>query len=223
MKKKNIKDLFDRMDDWRHLPKYQLERRADLFFALYLKDVLEIKGFDIEDKIIPEFPVRKALILGEDHQHKNYSYNIDYVAISRDGKKAILIELKTDLGSKRKKQDDYLTIAVNVGLNRLLEETLKICEATKAKEKYYNLLKLLESLGLITGLEEKKNMIANYKAAINNIRVTNNIEETLLFYIQPSCEKSININFKDYIDVLEDYDDCISKSFKASLKKWANK
>jgi hypothetical protein len=31
-----IDALFDRMDTWRHFPNYQLERRADLFFASYL-------------------------------------------------------------------------------------------------------------------------------------------------------------------------------------------
>jgi hypothetical protein len=36
-----ITDLFDRLDAWRHFPNYQLERRADIFFALYLPEVLE--------------------------------------------------------------------------------------------------------------------------------------------------------------------------------------
>ena len=31
-----IAAVSDRMDAWRHLPKYQLERRSDLFFSLYL-------------------------------------------------------------------------------------------------------------------------------------------------------------------------------------------
>lgn len=35
--------LFDRMDNWRHLPSYQLERRADLIFSLYLPEVLVAK------------------------------------------------------------------------------------------------------------------------------------------------------------------------------------
>ena len=38
--------LFDRMDAW--LPNYQLERRADLFFSLYLAEALQAKlGFPI--------------------------------------------------------------------------------------------------------------------------------------------------------------------------------
>ena len=35
-----ITAIFDRMDSWRHLPGYQLERRADLLFSLYLPEAL---------------------------------------------------------------------------------------------------------------------------------------------------------------------------------------
>ena len=41
---RSIDTLFDRMDAWRHLPSYQLERRADLFFSLYLPEVLEARA-----------------------------------------------------------------------------------------------------------------------------------------------------------------------------------
>lgn len=38
--------IFNLMDSWRRLPSYQLERRADLFFALYIPQALEEKlGF----------------------------------------------------------------------------------------------------------------------------------------------------------------------------------
>jgi len=32
-----INELFDLLDDWRNLPSYQLERRADIFFAIHLE------------------------------------------------------------------------------------------------------------------------------------------------------------------------------------------
>ena len=35
-----IKRVFKLLDDWRHLPGYQFERRADIFFALFLPEVL---------------------------------------------------------------------------------------------------------------------------------------------------------------------------------------
>jgi hypothetical protein len=40
--------LFHRMDAWRHRPKYQLGRRADLFFSLYRLEEWQAKlGFPV--------------------------------------------------------------------------------------------------------------------------------------------------------------------------------
>ena len=76
-----IDTIFDRMDAWRHLPNYQLERRADLFFSLYLPEVLESKlGYSVAEHIVPEFPVRIGTIYPDIPIDK--SYKIDYVALS---------------------------------------------------------------------------------------------------------------------------------------------
>ena len=37
---KRGEDVFELLDDWRHLPAYQLERRADIYFAMYLPELL---------------------------------------------------------------------------------------------------------------------------------------------------------------------------------------
>ncbi len=61
-----INDIFGRLDNWRHLPTYQLERRADIFFSLYLSDVVgEYFGVVLEKEIIPEFPIKRDLIWPE--------------------------------------------------------------------------------------------------------------------------------------------------------------
>ena len=94
-----IDKVFDQLDQWRHLPKYQLERRADIYFAMFLPIVLQ-KHFNTEFKntIIPEFPLKKD----------NYqSQNADYFALSADCKRALLVELKTDVGSLDDDQFDY--------------------------------------------------------------------------------------------------------------------
>lgn len=52
-----INKLFDTLDDWRTLPAYQLERRADIFVAINLEKIIEHK-FSIKiDFKTPEFPV----------------------------------------------------------------------------------------------------------------------------------------------------------------------
>ena len=98
-----IYDLFNLLDDWRHLPKYQLERRADLFFALFLPDVLEQHcDTPINPLIIPEFPLKKCA--------NNGSNNVDYFALSADGKRAFFVELKTEMRSVDQSFDKGLKV-----------------------------------------------------------------------------------------------------------------
>lgn len=76
-----IETIFQRMDDWRHLPDYRLERRADLFFSLYLPAVLEAGlGYPVLAQMLPEFPVRIGTIYPDVPTHK--SYKVDYLALS---------------------------------------------------------------------------------------------------------------------------------------------
>jgi hypothetical protein len=80
-----IEQLFDLLDHWRHLPAYQLERRADILFALYLPEFLsERLGIPIRAEMIPEFPVRLGTIYPETVDN-NSSCKIDYLAFSVDG------------------------------------------------------------------------------------------------------------------------------------------
>lgn len=39
--KENIKSLFNNLKTWIEFPKYQAERRLDVFFGLYLEDILK--------------------------------------------------------------------------------------------------------------------------------------------------------------------------------------
>ena len=54
--------IFENLDCWRHLPSYQLERRVDMFFSLYLKDILEMHVGRSPVKVIPEFPLHIATL-----------------------------------------------------------------------------------------------------------------------------------------------------------------
>ncbi len=112
--------LFDLLDDYRHLPAYQLERRADIFFALYLESVIEEKFKIKPDFIFPEFPIR----IGSIHTNIeiNKSFKIDYLIFSKSSKRIFFVELKTDSNSRRDKQDWYLEKAKEVGIRELLNE-----------------------------------------------------------------------------------------------------
>ena len=130
-----INKLFDLLDDWRNLPAYQLERRADIFFAIHLDKIIEkILGTKI-DFIIPEFPVRIGELPKQDTDN-NQSFKIDYLTYSKNENKVYLIELKTDQRSRREKQDLYLKNASEIKVKGLVDGLIKIYEATKQKVKY---------------------------------------------------------------------------------------
>lgn len=143
-----VEELFDRLDDWRHLPNYQLERRADIFFSLYLTEALERKyGEEMNPVIVPEFPVRYGSVY--ENSISNQSFKVDYLVLNRDCSQAYFVELKTDAASKGEKQQANMQVAVEKDLSVLLHGLLPIYDATHAKEKYRHLFLLLEKLGLI--------------------------------------------------------------------------
>ena len=118
----DISMIFDRLDEWRHFPKYQLERRADIYFSFYIPEVLGRRyNTTAHPVIIPEFPFRKGLFPSV--YEGNDSTNVDYMAVSEAKDVAFFIELKTDMRSRRDEQDLYLTKAAAIGLRRFIGGT----------------------------------------------------------------------------------------------------
>ncbi|MHA2219407.1 MAG: hypothetical protein ACXACY_26140 [Candidatus Hodarchaeales archaeon] len=220
-----IKELFDRLDSWRNLPNYQLERRADIFFALYLPEVLEWKfGYRIQKKIIPEFPVRIGTIYP--HIKTNKSNKIDYIALSALADKAIFVELKTEGFSRRQKQDKYLLASQEVGLIRLLEGLIDIFRATQSKRKYFYLLLHLESMGLLhipTQLKEimGRPSLHGLNGVSHQIEVIANVRQSLIAYIQPNGEGPDTISFPEFANIVKKHEDPVSQRFADSLREWA--
>lgn len=137
-----IERLFHNLNDWRHLPAYQLERRADIFFSLYLKDVVEnFLQLELEDLIIPEFPLKSP--------DSNKSTKVDYALFAKDRSSVIFIELKTDKRSTRKEQVDYLFQAQKDRFQKILTGFKAIFAATNEFEKYFHLAKKMEDLGFL--------------------------------------------------------------------------
>ena len=221
-----IAELFDRMDAWRHFPNYQLERRADIFFSLYLAEVLEAKlGFAVSRELAPEFPVRIGTIYADVPIDK--SYKIDYLAMSADGTRPIFVELKTEGASRRASQDKYLVASQSVGLVALLDGLLDIYRATKAKRKYFSLLIQLERMNLIRipaslgdimagstlqGSTEASRAIEVAAAAVERPRIV---------YVQPHGDGPDAISFQEFADEVGRHSDLVSQRFAASLREWA--
>lgn len=206
--KELIDKIFSRLDLWRSLPAYQLERRADIFFSIYLDDIFRSKfGHDI-DLIIPEFPVRVGdIIINPPKQ--NQSYKIDYVAICESVRKVYLIELKTDSRSRRIKQDEYLSKVKENTIKMLVDGLIKIYCATKQKKKYNNLIDSLSKHGWIkTGDKIPVNICEDYDVEI--------------IYIQPQNPKNIEniISFNEIAAIISGRKDDITKRFIKSLNNW---
>ena len=144
-----LERVFENLGRWRHLPSYQLERRADVFFSVYLREVLEAElGVGLEEVVIPELPIKRDLVW-PDHP-SNKSVKVDYALFSRDRGVVYFVELKTDAGSRREVQDEYLERARVLGFGAVLEGLLQIVLATTAHGKYHHLTRLLADLGYLT-------------------------------------------------------------------------
>lgn len=203
-----INEIFNLLDDWRNLPAYQLERRADIFFAVHLPKIFkQIYNVTI-DVIIPEFPVRVGEV-SDKHPEINKSFKIDYVIYSKKENIVYFAELKTDQRSRRDKQDWYLESAAKIKIKGLIEGLLKIYQATNQKTKYMNLLNKVEEIGWI----KKENR--------SYMNIAGDIEPTIL-YIQPHNSEGLKsvISFDDVIKVLSDSDEDVTKRFIKSLEKW---
>lgn len=204
-----INELFDNLDSWRHLPAYQLERRADIFISIYLADIL-CQHFGVTiDGLIPEFPVRIGTIY---ENGDNKSFKIDYLARVKDSNRLYFVELKTDQSSRRDTQDQYLERARQVGFAELLEGLRQIYRATNSKKKYRCLLEELQDLGF---LHLEHNSSFEIIPAVYDIEIV---------YIQPNDPYGLNnvITFKEVAEIVERHRDAFSLRFADSLLLWAS-
>ena len=215
-----IERVFDLLNRWRHLPAYQLERRADIFFALFLPEVLGRKcSVEVDSRLIPEFPIKK--------KGSNQSEKADYLALSTDRKQAFLIELKTDMDSISGGQYAYLENAACSGLQALIVGVLDICRASDKKPKYVHLLKLLSEIGLIE-YEDGSFPIEGrgYNEALDRIKekVVQKPKEDWpclkVVYVQPRLATTISfVEFADFIE--DDEGEEIRSLFAKRLREWA--
>ena len=226
-----IAAVFDRMDAWRHLPKYQLERRSDLFFSLYLPKVLEARlGFPMNPLVAPEFPVRKATI--HPHLRGDDCCNIDYLAQSATGSESVFVELKTDQASRRVQQDDYLLKAQQVGLPALLEGICSIFRATTRpyRPKWFALMLHLEEMGLLQIPAILSDIMAceshrGAPDASKSIVITAPSARPHIAYVQPLAAEAgdnVVISFEEYAEVVARHEDPLSQRFASSLLEWAS-
>lgn len=187
-----IERVFELLDKWRHLPAYKLEPRADIFFALFLPEVLEnhFKHLDLEIEInpmiIPEFPIRLAGLEDILERHRPprkrplgfQSSRADYFAYSSKGAHSFIIELKTDMSSIGELQMELLVEAAKRReLERLVCDVIDISKSKNVdRQKYFHLLYSLQELGLVNGVEEvcyKEYPRVNFHVVVEGLKKVN--------------------------------------------------
>ncbi len=219
----DIASVFDLLDDWRHLPAYQLERRADIFFALFLTDVLNHhlrqRGIEIDPRLIPEFPLRQAKTKRSD--------KVDFLALSTNHEHMFLVELKTDMSSLDDKQLEYLKRALARRTTGLLHDVKIMAQATNpaARRKYFHLLKTLAGLGMVTLPEQLEGKIYDSPQGvyecIDTIEIATTLPRVEAILVLPEPKKGWNcVDFETFAGVVESRGD-IGKRFAASLREWA--
>ena len=210
-----INQLFGNLDAWRHLPAYQLERRADIFFSLYLAEVLQKKfGLSEAPILIPEFPVRYGTVRDSLNEPglfgkagENQSFKIDYLAVTTDGEHACFVELKTDNNSISSDQIANMVAASNTGLRELALGLESMLKASNAKTKYKQLLKQTSDM--------------------QDWKITPKLVNVFILPKIPSAEKipkfgdATIITFDEFAALVETHPDYLSLRFAKSLREWA--
>lgn len=203
-----IDTIFDYLDEWRHLPSYQLERRADIFFAAFLPRILESRFRSVATHVIPEFPLHIPTI--DKDYRDDLSFKVDYLAILPDPAAPVFVELKTDKRSNRAEQDSYLLKAAEARLPALIRGIGALYGATRAKRKYDALLRTLEKAGLIT------------VHGPGSFEVHAPEGRPSVVFIQPTPETGREvIDFTEIAHLLEGEPDPLARRFAVSLLVWA--
>ena len=218
-----IEDIFKLLTKWYRYPKYQLERRLDIFFSIYLTEILKAKDIYIElDDIFPEYPLKKE---------NNQSTNADYAIFENKESeiKLYLIELKTDMNSIFEPQIEYYKEFKKKKLNEVLEKVIQIQESKNCKQwyKYDKLLEDIESkYHFVTCSYKPERKRKKWIINENKLLVTGNVE---IVYIVPNSSqdkllKNENgfkvIHFDEIIKIIENkYKDKLSKEFCDILRE----
>lgn len=209
---KQIEDIFLNFDHWRDIPNYQMERRADIFFAAYLPEVLSRHIGPMGGYIVPELPLKK--------KNSNLSFKVDYVIATRWNRELVLVELKTDTRSIRLNQIAYLIEAASQSPRTLVDDIVAIAKASRAKAKYGRLLSYLSDLG-ISFDHGHCNRCDPTSCRIVLIMPKKVLPKNAKLLIESSGVRFDIIDFREFAEVVAEHQDEMSTRFAQSLITWS--
>jgi hypothetical protein len=206
----NFENYFKQMICWKQLPAYRMEPRIDSWIGYYLPEILEkIHGIKVK-AVIPEFPLRKGTLDGGLSSRRNQSTKVDFFVHGHQGEN-LLIEMKSDSGSGRDVQDQYLLQAQKVGMRGLVEGIRDITAASSFKKKYAFLKEHMMEFDLIDD---------GYSWKPSN-------DSVQILYILPNKKKSDGkqvIDFIEIADVIEQHKDAdeFDVLLAGALRAWSD-
>ena len=220
-----IDTIFRHLDQWRHLPAYALERRADVFFSVYLKGFLEnALGVALEDEILPELPLKHGLVPSD--RDSAQSVKVDFALFPKDRERVLFVELKTDLRSRRDRQDEDLLAAQQAGFRRVVEGIREIILHTAAYQKYFHLAWALERLGFLRIPPETTSFLypkprQGLTRCLQAIQVMPLNPQIQVLYLQPLASEEPNcLGFEQFAAHVGRFSDPFSQRFAAHLLAW---
>ena len=133
-----LTEVFDVLVANKRLPKYQFERRVDIFVNVFLADVLTALFGGTYQLVVPEFPLKKD----DNHQSTNVDYLLFHTTPQGD-ENWVFLELKTAAGSIGQEQLDIYRRSVERGMPALMRDLPLLRERTKARAEYDELSRRL--------------------------------------------------------------------------------
>ena len=133
-----LAEVFDLLVANKRLPKYQFERRVDIFVNVFLPDVLGALFGGTYELVVPEFPLKKDA----NHQTTNVDYLLFHTT-PEGQKKWVFLELKTAAGSIGQDQLDIYRRSVARGMPALMSDVALVRKRTKARDEYDELARCL--------------------------------------------------------------------------------
>ncbi len=139
---------------WAKQPSYQLERRVDALLSPYLEAFLERRfgAGSLVKLVTSEFPIPKELLLkGEAAQtakRERRHVSADFLLLQRKPKpRWILLELKTDMGSRKDKEDKNYAAIGGATMEVVLNSLEDVKQTSRFKDDYTLLVARVRALG----------------------------------------------------------------------------
>ena len=142
-----LEQLLKLLSDNKSFPKYQHERRVDLFINFFLPEILDAELGTPIDLVIPEFPLKK--------ESTAHTTNADYFAYSSKHNRVYLCEFKTTAGSFNEEQLERYFQAKDDGWSKVIKDINTVFDSTEPrhKAKYANLIEKVQDIPAVVDIE----------------------------------------------------------------------